>query len=638
MPLLTLGALCGVALSLMALSRCRSSGLCLFSGIACMVLLTYLGGLAGLLRPTAHVVWFGGQALLLFWGVQALRGRGPLTAFFSQPGPWLLLGLCLAHWLLFRDAQLLYWDEFSHWALAPKELYHRHALYAANVNLSHAHYLPGAPLWHYLVTLHAGFTPGTLYVGQFMLLLTPFLAFFEGLDRKRLWWILPGLAVCLLLIANLGQGVAMLLVDGLLGAWTGGALLFFLAATRRDEAPEASPPRSLLLLGPVLAMVVLIKDVGLVLALATAGLLLCTLLLRRRREGRGGQGKALLVLGATLVLLPLLAYGSWNLRNALVSPQSGAGVKSGVLESVWHLATGGALQDYQHEVLRRFGEVVVHQQQSRTAFSYEINEFSYDLRGHYPERWHLSALGWGLCFLALMLLRLLLTKDQGQRKELALWAVWLGGLLGLYLLMLLCLYLFVFSPEGGLRLASYIRYVNIVLLPLIMVGLGVFFPLGRRGPEEGPPQGRRLTVAALAVLLGLYLLETPYTRPLYTANTGLDSFRLALAPHLPGVRAALGGQDRLYVILTMESNGILPVMLKYELSPVLTTVSPHDVLQQEPKQLEALLGKQEYVLLLVHEERLLETLQPLLPQPLPQTLLYRTVLTPQGLRLQPVLP
>ena len=633
MPLFSLVPLFGWALTLAALTKNKPTGLLLCSALACMALTTYVGGLAGALHPTAHIVWFGGAGLFCFWIVQACRGKGYARLFFSQPWPWIYTLLCGLYWIVFQDCELLYWDEFSHWALAPKEMYFRRALYAANENLTHAHYPPGAALWHTIVTVHAGFTPGTLYMGQFMMLCAPFMAFLQKIHWRQAHWMVIGLALSLLLVADLGQGVAMLLVDALLGAWFGGMLLYFLSG-------ECNLPE-MLLLAPPLIFIALLKDLGLVLSLSAATLFLLTHLITRGQLPAGAKKGRLVLASCALFLLPLLFYGSWSLY--LQGQDPGAQqrqARESTLERAWKLFSRNKEQSYRSIAMQRFQKVFLHQQQSRTALNYELNEFNYQHFNEFTDAWRMSAAGWGGMCLALLLLRFSLARRKTrQKKELLLWTCYLGLFFAFYVALLMGLYLFIFDEHQALGLVSYVRYCNIVLLPLAMVGAGLFFPLYAAGEDApGPRSWRDRLVPFLGILitLGLYTAEPPHLKPLYQPHK-LDYFRRDIQWIINLVRNNLGEHDRLYVLFPVKSNGIFQVILNYELAPVRSTISPADVLHWPLKKLTTTVSGYDYVLLLFPEKELLRYLpSTLVEQPL-QSPLFHVAHTPQGVRLQPLI-
>lgn len=636
----------------MALGRTRNAALGLFSGLGLMAALVYVGGLSGVLQPAAHLVWFAGQALFLFWLVRGVRGKGLFRAFLTSPGPWVYAGLCLVHWLLFQNAELWSWDEFSHWALAPKEMFYSHALYGPGGNLSHGHYPPGAALLHYMNALHAGFSSGVLYNSQFMLLLAPFMALLQGLQwRWNRWqelgrglgWCVLAIALTVLLLADLGQGVALLLVDALLGAWFGGVLLFYLGS-RRSGA-------ELLLLAPPLFLLVLFKELGLFFAFAALGLILASQWLRRGSEaspeekGRGVVRRRALVFGV-LLLCPLLAHFSWKAH--LSGPETVSRAdrtnrevgKASLPSRAWDFFVLGKAAPHQELVLRRFGEVVLHQQQARSELDTQLNEFNYSFLSEYTADWRMSAVGWAALCLALVLLRALLAREKGKRRELLLWTFWLGGVFAVYMFMLLCLYLFIFKEGGAQQLVSYTRYANIMLLPLAMTALGAYFPLYGEPQQEGQAADRRAwVVSGLAIILtaGLYVAEPPYPEPMYKAKE-LDFFRRDMAPVLKQVRENLGSKDRLYIVFPVKSNGLFRVIMKYELSPIRTTVSPPGILDGPRARLERGMAGNDYVLLLLPRKSWAEGLRRYLPPGALRSLLYRVVLTPDGLKLRPVLP
>jgi hypothetical protein len=181
---------------------------------------------------------------------------------------------------------------------------------------------------------------------------------------------------------------------------------------------------------------------------------------------------------------------------------------------------------------------------SRSAVSQEFNEFSYPIRGRYPTGFHLSAVGFFVLVVALLVARTLLA----ARDRAVLWG--LAGfatvLFATHSVMLFALYAFIFPEHKAVNLASWVRCMNIVLFPLVMIALAVWLPAGDRfGHREKHAKAAPWVPAA--VLLFLYVVETPYLAPL-AGNRPRVAVRAQVEQRIAPVKRLVPPGASLYVI------------------------------------------------------------------------------------------
>ena len=131
----------------------------------------------------------------------------------------------------------------------------------------------GSIFLHYL----PGYSEGTVYLAQFVLLITPLLVLFEKINLRQWLWIPAILALLALALANFGHGIVSLYTDHILSVWYAGVMLQALNSdkTRLLEIGLLSLP---------LSVILLIKDAGLPLVVSAVFLMICLLFYRNFRE------------------------------------------------------------------------------------------------------------------------------------------------------------------------------------------------------------------------------------------------------------------------------------------------------------------------------------------------------------------
>jgi hypothetical protein len=556
---LTLLPLLGIALAVGRIARV-SAATGFFLGVALVVLTLYVGALAGALWWTALAVHIGGIALL---GNEALRHSRQRAALAIPVPIGVLLLLCSWFWFAHGHDQYMLFDEFSHWGIYLRDMLALDGLWTAATNSMHPRYPPGAPLWQYLFNAFLPASDGKAYFAQFVLLLAPLLALWNGVRWSQPTWIAAILALVLLAVANFGLGVSTLYVDQVIGAWYLGAIV---AAVADDNLGS----RRVALYAAPLAVLALLKDAGLAFAVSGAAILAavfcCRVLERARpRSGLRKTGAALAVLLAPPLLCAQL--WSWN-RDAAGVPQELYSV-SGIVRGITS-GTAAAEAERDAEIGRRLTEVFFDQQLSNGAATWEQNEFTYGMRSLFTEPFRLTTFG---LLAAFVLWWLLLGYGVLTRESRRSWLLVAGGVILTaiaYIASLHLSYRFAFG-ERALALPSYLRYVHVVALPMFLLSFCPLLPAFRQAARDGVwrisewavPQRAALFAVAVAASYGL---ETPYLRRILEPNPRIE-VRTALEPLLEEIRARVG-TSRLWIYYPTDTgNGFNGRVVQFVLAP-----------------------------------------------------------------------
>ncbi|MFH1059431.1 MAG: hypothetical protein V1797_12245 [Pseudomonadota bacterium] len=567
----------------------RQAELALMAAVAGVMGLMYVFALAGMLREGAWTVFLVGIACALIglWGLWHDRqpDRPKVAEGFLSPGLVLFPVLCWFFTLLFGDATLQLWDEFSHWGVMTREMLATNALPGPFGAIIFKDYPPGANLMHYWAAVVSGQGgEGPYYLAHFMLLSAPVLALCGRIGWRRPGWLAGGLVMAAAITATLSVFVCSLMVDVVLALFLAGGL--YLAAGAVVWRKRA------LLLAPILFALPLIKNTGALFAWAIICLVLMNSLLRalavwrsdRRQAGRGWRAQLIayqftrrraLALTLTLALLiaaPLTAQFTW--KEHLAGQAIGQSFKTAKIDLAAIAATFSADAPERSKLIRaRF--LAALGEQSLSNYVGEGRSIMAGLARH--TGWPLDRLapgfslqGWLVLAGLLILAGFVRHRDPAPRaRMIELWLLF--AVFGaVYLAGLLLLYIFSFSEYEGPRLASLVRYVNTIVIPLALLAWAWCLP-DHDEPEDdqrlvGP---RRWVYAACLAAFGLALFTqapSPAGLPRWSARGDASFDRDYVAPLAAVVRKVVPQDKRVFVVY-QNTPGRPFHIIRYEIAP-----------------------------------------------------------------------
>jgi hypothetical protein len=530
----------------------------LLHSVAAIVLILFTSGFVGTLWWTALILHVVGVVVL---GLEVrIRSRGER----GLPMPLVVLIACTLLFSAVHGADVYaYYDEYSHWGVYIKEMLYLDGFWGADTNSMHPRYPPAAPLWQYFFNVFREPSEGTVYLGQFVLLVTPLVVLWERLNWRQMHWTLLIGALCILALTNFGLGVNSLYVDHVIGTWFVGTILCFVL-----DKPGAR--RALLYCVP-LTLIALLKESTLAFALAGAGILGALVVSRAWRDsGRLSSGIAIGGLVVIAITLPaLLSLGAWQWHLDRIGAPADLEAVGGIVAGL--SGEGEQLDPEQGaEVTRRFLEIFTHQQLSNDGVSRQFNAFTYSIRDLFTDPYRLSTAGLFVVFVIWWLGLLLIVLRGWDRWQ---WGIIAGGIAltsAAYVFALYLRYRYT-AGEYGLALSSYMRYVHTVALPMLIVSFAPLLPAFRTtGAERAwSIAGRRAPLASVIAAMGcaaLYVFEPPYVRPVYEQSLG-GELRSQLEPVAAAISAS-AGRSPVWVFLPGDSpNQYIGRLVQYLLAP-----------------------------------------------------------------------
>lgn len=446
-------------------------------------------------------VWGAGLALL----AAELRagGVGP-RRLAGAPATWVILAAAGAVAAVHGETAFLYWDEFDQWGLLPKELLGTGRVLRSSSNAIRPYEVPGTAVWYALVLAPTGFREGGCYVANAMLWAASLAPVADLAPDSRRDPPAAGLAVALVVglaavavaIGVLGMGPVSLYAEPLIAAMFTGVTLV---------AIRGAPPVIAAVLAAALTS---LKGVGLCFALAAAGI-------------GGGRGRWRAAGAAALAAVG--THLAWRvvIRRAIPPPAvETVATKQGLVETLAQL--GGPARF--PETTARFREVAWGQPLRFRRYRQVANEFRYaDYPGAAAEG-GLGLVGWLLVGLGLTALRVL-AAPAASRPARAVRAGLLAGTSIAYLGALVVCYRVGAFGAASPDLPSFLRYVAVAVVPLVLVPLaGMLADGGRWGYRVAP-----------GLALALVFFEAPDPAVWLTPRHAGDARRfLRDAPMPPG--------------------------------------------------------------------------------------------------------
>lgn len=271
-----------------------------FSSVACAV---YFCGLSGMLFYGSAVVMAAGLASLVVILARSMRKGVHFRFKLSLFGFFWIAGSLFFFSLLLRS-ELTHYDNFSHWAIAVKQMLSTDAFPAADSRLiDFKNYPLGISSFIYYVCRFAGNYQPIMISAQGMLIFSCFYAMFGIISEKKrfLLYAFLGLGCASLSFFNITIRINNLLVDFLLPIYT---LAIFAAAYRY----RTDHKRAIITVLPMAGLLTVTKSTGIIFAVIGLLYLFYMVLINDKAVSR----RRILFLSLAALYASLLPYLSWS--------------------------------------------------------------------------------------------------------------------------------------------------------------------------------------------------------------------------------------------------------------------------------------------------------------------------------------
>jgi len=561
----------------------------IFFSISSIITILFVFGMMDFLKYGAYILFYGGMGLLLFlsiWFKDKL-----FEAVKSVPFVMFTV-MSIIYLYLMQDAKLFFWDEYSHWGAAIKEMYYFHHFYDTASILTALHYPPGMATWEYFIVAITGFSEGTLYFSYFLILFSATLMMYEKLSFKQLHWVALIFIIQMVVFADFGHWFSCIYIDHVVGVMFAGLILSFLV--------DKFSAKELMLFGLPLSAIVLFKEIGLYFGLAFIGLVLVLELLRGKLHNQKSlffnikEKKRVILILSLLAISMFLVLKVWGIRQTSVGVGEHSQSMSKIVKTLLLNDSKVLKDDKATEVKKRFWEVVTYQQLHKEKISLNYNEFSYGTMSKYTKNIKLTTIGSFLFFIFMFVLLYFSIDAKNKKVE--------TNVIGSYLLFIGIVYLFIlyFSflvafGNGALRIPSYVRYMNIAILPLMLIGFSLMLPLyyDKEYFKKKSKYALKLFLIALATITILIFITKPYLKPLYSQLE--NGFRTKVDKATENILKKVPHKSTIFVVFPVRNNGSLNNILRYSLIPARATVSHRDFDKETSKEMMDIYAKYDYV-------------------------------------------
>lgn len=385
-----------------------------YAPVSCMatVLALFIFGLFGLLKTGFWILAAGSAAVYAIALLKIIKNGNFKTqkkSFFTQ-GFWVYVLLFASVVWINYGMQAHDWDEFSHWALVVKEMNAVNVL-PSNPSVRFTFYKtypPAMPLFEYfLLKLNGGvFNEWLLYAAYQVFLLSLFMPFIEKLNLSKWynWLFVP--AMWLVPLAFYGNVYSGLYIDPFLGVLSGTCFGMLVLNDGKTALQKA-----FILLGA--SVLTLSKEIGILLAV----FLIIAYILSEKN-----------VRSLWCVVSVAVPEALWKI---LLKVNGVTGQTRGAVDfNSFMNVVSGREDSYRPQVLRAF-------------FIMLKNGFLLDI---------------------LLILTLLLAICILRKKRFVFWLIFAQTFI--YIFGMLLMYMYMFTWQEALAMASYPRYIGVVVLAL----------------------------------------------------------------------------------------------------------------------------------------------------------------------------
>ena len=542
----------------------RSVSVSIFFSISSIIVVLFLFGMLDVLKLATYILFYGGIIILFYMGF-VFKNRLYVAV---KSVPFVVYTISsLVYLYLMKDSQLFFWDEYSHWGVFIKEMYFFDKFYDASSGAANLMYPPGISIWDYFLVKPTGYSEGGLYFAYFLILFSSTLMMYEKVNYKEVHWIGLIFILQIVVFATYGHWFSSIYVDHVVGAFfLGIVLVYFVDKFNQKEL--------LLFIFPLISLV-LLKEIGLYFGAVFVGLVSILKFLESKSTDDikvarivGKQKYTILVLVVLLVSM-VLVLKSWEMRQQLSGLTKPAHSMSSVVEKIVKNKKAFSNKELTQRYNNAFVDVVLNQQLHKEKISLNYNEFSYSIMPKFKKILKLSTIGSFIFLIFLILMRLRL-KDSNQNSYKI---VIVGGYLlfaGLFYLAILYLSMPLSLGANAINMVSYVRYINMYMMPLIFMGFVFFLPLYYRQKKDTSKQ-----FLYISTILALFIFITePYLKPMYSQLK--SNIRGDIDKVSKDILSIVPKNSKLFVIFPIKNNGSLNNIIKYTLIPSRATISDYD--------------------------------------------------------------
>jgi hypothetical protein len=540
----------------------RSVSTSVFFTISSIIVSIFIFGMLDFLKYGTYFMFYSG--VLAFVSMLVIS-KEKVWQFFSSIPIVIYTILSVVYLYLMQDAQLFFWDEYSHWGAFIKEMYYFGNFYDANSVASNLMYPPGISIWDYFIVLPTGFKEGSLYFAYFLILFSSTLMMYEKLQWKQVHWIILIFIMQMVVFATYGHWFSSIYIDHVVGAFFAGIILTYFIEEYDDK--------SLWLFTIPLVTLVLLKEVGLYFGVVFLGLVFLLRVIDYKQIQKQSLLTSILKQKKLIAILFILMVLMVSVLKIWESRQLSEGLKKpphSLSTLVKNIVIGKKpfddpkIQEKYNEI---FTDTILNQQLHTEKISLNYNEFTYGTMSKFIKDIKLSTIGTYIFFILMISILTFLIVKKDQKIKIA----FVGG----YLLLTSIIYLIILYLSmplsfnmRALNMVSFIRYINMSIMPLLFMGFWLFVYVNNK------QDSKKLFIGLTSIVAVFIFITQPYLKPLYSQLE--NPFRKQMDVVAPKLLENIPAKSNLLVVFPLKNNGSLNIILKYMLIPAKTTVTQYN--------------------------------------------------------------
>ena len=522
----------------------------------------YLFGVTGILEAGIYMIYILSGISLFAASFLYVKKKMDMGSLLSMGlFVWFILLACIL--MSNHGVWLARSDEYTHWGLAAKDMFYYNSLAKhADTTVVLVRYMPFSTLTEYFVLyLNGLFSEDLLYVG-FQLILVSILVVFCSLLNKKHWYMLPALGVMIFVPVTFFQDVFnCIYVDPLLAVFAAYVFIGYY-----DE--EKNFFYWLRILAGLFALV-MTKDIGVVIAGLLSMLIFADIVCRQIKE-RKIRVKEFLQPLCCLTLVIVCFFG-WQVY--LSTPISEKNVVE-VQEKLESQTDGEQTVSYQNTISasnmseKEFVKLLTGKGQS---YQYKVMK-NLIVELFDGDTYHLGNMGVSYMDISIIILLLIMILGsfhfwREKRKRMLSFGIF-SFIMGVgYCSCLGILYIFTFSKNEALNLASHERYLASYLCAVV---IAFFYFVLKQLSELTGSKERKYADVAIVSIIAIMLICVPVSNLVWT-NRDISisaEMKFGYAEIEEILRSFSRRADKVYFICS-NSNGGSRNMFRNSASPLL---------------------------------------------------------------------
>jgi len=605
----------------------KSVSVSIFFSITLIITILYLFGMFDYLKTGTYLLYYGG--IILFVVMSIVYNKLVFKALKSVP--FIMFTLMSVLYLYFmKDAHFFFWDEYSHWGAFIKYMYSTNSFYDLNTAAAHLNYPPGISLWDYFIIKPFDYSEGNIYFAYFLIIFSSTLMMYEKLKFRDLYIIILVLLTQIVIYAGFGHWFSCIYVDHVVGAVFSGLVFSYLVDNFKTK-------ELILFVFPLIA-IVLIKEIGLYFGLSFIGLVILLRVFNTYNQNNTitisiKQNLKSIIILFFLFIVMIITLKSWSLRQENLGISSNGQTITGVVEN---LLSDEKLIDpkIKSEIKNRFWYVVENQQLHKEKVSLNYNEFSYSIMPKFHKTIKLTTVSIFIFFFIVFFINYKLSSSKVEKHKLIIIYGYVSFVTFIYLIILLLSYTVAFGVDG-LRIPSYVRYINMSILPMLLIAFMTMLPAYRLITIKKYP--KQVLFSFVFTFIVLASIVRPYLPPLYSQLQ--NGVRKEIDAISYNIRKVVPAKTKLFVVFPIRNNGSLNNMIRYDLVPINSTISKYDFEKKSFNEMIKIYSKYQYVWFVRFDNNLVKKNKRILKQTKDKKVftLYKVTVSNNNIAFTPVL-